>query len=101
MATRSRLILHDLVISEHLLDSRTGRQPIQLPRRSGEKLSAVGQLWRAGSPIRTSRRASGEQARPDREDGKTRHPVVQVAPRSFCACAQHAPRFARLFTVMP
>jgi hypothetical protein len=32
MGTSPRLIAHDLVIGEHLLDCRTGRQPLQLPR---------------------------------------------------------------------
>jgi hypothetical protein len=30
-----RLIPHDLVIGEHLLNCSTGQQPIQLPRRFG------------------------------------------------------------------
>lgn len=65
-----RLIPHDLVVGEHLLDSRARRQAIEFVGRPGEEFAAVGDDWRTGRAVRTFRRAGGEQAHRDREDGE-------------------------------
>ena len=45
VATRPRLIPHHLVVGQHLLDGRAGRERVQFARRTGEKLLAIGDTW--------------------------------------------------------
>ena len=71
-ATCPGLIPHHLVVGEHLPDGgkrRVGKQGVEFAGCAREEFPAVLDHRRTGCAVRTFRRASGEQARRDREDG--------------------------------
>ena len=73
------LLPHRLVVGEHLLDGRADRQRREFVDRAVEEIPAVRDDRRTGCVVRTCRRASGEQARRDREDGEWQPEVGHVA----------------------
>ena len=87
---RPRLIAHDLIIGEHLLDCCPRWQLPQFIRRPGEELPAVGGNWRAATGLKTTRCAPAQEAHYGHEGDEPQQPIVHVVPQWFCACAQPA-----------
>ena len=92
---RPRLIPHHLVVGEHLLDGRAGRQRRRVRRPRAPGIPGCSDNRRTGCAVRTCRRASGEQARRDREDGGSQPRAGHVAPPQSAACSRRARRCGR------
>ena len=74
----ARLIPHDAVVGEHLGDGRSVRQQPKFLRRAPLELAGVLHDRRANSDdarFKNPRRAGGQQARRDREDGEPPRPA--------------------------
>ena len=85
-----RLIPHHMVVGEHLLYRRARQERVEFSGSAREKLPVVGDDRRTGCAVRRIRRASGEQARYDREDDGSQPRAGHVGPRQCVACACRA-----------